>query len=516
MITITRPFVLQLRNLLRRMGLQGRSAINTVPVLFLASEEGLHIRAVNSKTALEYHQPGPLPPEQFALPIEALTACEGKRNTPVVIESTPEGQVALRWEEQGTPLERRYDDCREQVLNTWPRRPEKFATNDHRLVEALQAAAKVVDRIPSPRFAVHAAQLQGQSGKIVATDTRQALVLRGEFQFPWEDDLLVVPTDVFGFGDFPIDVPVEVGATDTHVFVRIRPWTLYLERVKDRPYPQVERACPQRADVKTRVQIPAEDREFLINSLRRLPANDKADSPVTIDCNGHMAIRARPADKTRLTELILSRSQVTGEPIRFNANRRYLEHAVALGFSELQIAHANLPCVFEDERRTYFWMGLGSADALRPSKNCLRIESARSPEAADSPQQVTTPLPVPTTQKERLPPPMPRLVRTDGHQGHAENSERPGIANGETHGATNGVSQTPATSPGTAASAGQNEGGAQETAPLDPITAAETLQADLRTALVSTSRLLHTLRKNRKQARLVETTLQSLRQLQSV
>ena len=380
---------------------------------------------------------------------------------------------------------------------------------------ALQAAAEVVDRIPSPRFALHAAQLQGKSGKVLATDTRQALVLRGEFQFPWEDDLLVVPTDVFGFGDFPIDVPVEVGATDTHVFVRIRPWTLYLERVKERQFPLVERACPQRADVKTRVQIPAEDREFLINSLRRLPANDKADSPVTIDCNGHMAIRARLADKTRLTELILSRSQVTGEPIRFNANRRYLEHAVALGFSELQIAGANLPCVFEDERRTYFWMGLGSADALRPSKNCLRIESASSPGTADSPQNTTTPHPVPTTQKERLPA-MTRIVRTDGHQNHAENSERPGIAKGETNGTTNGVSQTTSIPPGTAASAGQNEGSAQETAPVDPITAAETLQVDLRTALVSTSRLLHTLRKNRKQARLVESTLQSLRQLQGV
>ena len=106
MITITRPFALQLRNLLRRMGLQGRSACNTVPVLFLASEEGLHIRALNSTTALEYHQPGPLPPAQFALPIATLAACEGKRNTPVTIEPTPAGQVVLRWEERGLPVVR--------------------------------------------------------------------------------------------------------------------------------------------------------------------------------------------------------------------------------------------------------------------------------------------------------------------------------------------------------------------------------------------------------------------------
>ncbi|MBI3864888.1 MAG: hypothetical protein HY290_23680, partial [Planctomycetia bacterium] len=291
MITFTRQFALRLRNLLRRIGLQGRSTYKSVPVLFLASEEGFHVRAVNNSTALEYHQPGPLPPAQFALPVEALAACEGKRESPVTIESTPEGRIAVSWEDRGLPQVRLYDNCRDQVLDGWPKRPERFSTNDYSLVEALQQAAGIVDRSPNYRAALDTVQLQGTTGSVVATDSRQALVIRGQFQFPWNDDVLVLPTDVFGFADFPRDVPVEIGAIETHVFVSIRPWTLYLSRVNDRKYPKVEEACPPHASVKTRVQIPDDDREFLSRSLRHLPGRDADDSAVTVDCNGNLAIR---------------------------------------------------------------------------------------------------------------------------------------------------------------------------------------------------------------------------------
>lgn len=138
MITITRHFIWQLRNLLRRIGLQGRSNSRSVPVLFLASEEGFHVRAVNRTTALEYHQPAPLPPAQFALPIEALVACEGKRETPVTIETTTDGRISVRWEDRGLPQVRLYDDCRAEILDGWPHRPERFSSNDPCLVSALQ------------------------------------------------------------------------------------------------------------------------------------------------------------------------------------------------------------------------------------------------------------------------------------------------------------------------------------------------------------------------------------------
>ncbi|MBI3866052.1 MAG: hypothetical protein HY290_29595 [Planctomycetia bacterium] len=526
MITITRQFALRIRNLLRRIGLQGRSTYNSVPVLFLASNEGFHVRAVNNLTALEYHQPGPLPPAQFALPVEALAACEGKRETPVTIESAPEGKISVSWEDRGLPQVRLYDDCRDQVLDGWPKRPERFSTNDFRLVEALQQTAGIVDRSPNYRAALDTVQLQG-TGKVVATDSRQALVIRGEFKFPWNDDVLVLPTDVFGFADFPRDVPVEIGATETHVCVNVRPWTLYLSRVNDRKYPKVEEACPPRASVKTRVQIPAEDREFLSQSLRHLPGREVPDSAVTVDCNGHLAIRAQVAGESPVTELVLSRSQVSGDPVQFNTNRRFLEQAIQFGFSELQIVDANAPCLCEDERRSYFWMGLGAEDAIRPSKKCVRIDSAAASASQDPLNRKISRQPSQSPTPTERSPTMRRASSANGQSDHATNASDP-AHDGQQFPATAGASrpEATATSNGHAAGNGsasgattesaESNGTVQDPAALDPITAAEALQGDLRTALASTSRLLQALRRNRKQARLVENTIASLRQLQGV
>lgn len=514
MITITRQFALQLRNLLRRMGLQSRSARLSAPVLFLASAEGLHVRAVNGSCALEYHQLGPLPPAQFALPVEALAACEGSRETPVTLETSAEGRVSLRWEDREMPVVRLYDDCRERVQESWPRLPQRFSTNDHTLVTALQAAANVVDHVPTPRFAIDTVQLQGQGVKVVATDCRQALVIRGDFKFPWDDDVLMVPTDAFGFPEFPKDVPVEIGTTETHVFVRIRPWTLYLARVKDRRYPDVEGACPLRARVRTRVHIPAADRDFLARSLRRLPAREKSDAPVTVDCNGHLAIRAQVAGETPLTELVLSRSQVTGEPVRFHTNREYLEQGVSLGFGELLIVDANSPCIFEDDRRTYFWMVLNAEDALGPSADCVRMDSAAIT-TTDPREIVNIPGHVPNSPDERLSK-MVRASSRNGNENQDQNQNQSGAGNGRAQEATNGQAHRASVQNSAARSADAQHEETMETALVDPITAAEALQVDLRTALASTSRLLQLLRRNRKQARLVESTLASLRQLQSV
>ncbi len=514
MITITRHLAHQLRNLLRRMGLQSRSARLSAPVLFLASDEGLHVRAVNGSCALEYHQLGPLPPAQFALPVEALAACEGNRDTPVTIEAAAEGRLSLTWEDRGMPVVKLYDDCRDKILESWPRLPKKFSTNDQTLVTALKSAATIVDPIPTVHYALNAVQLQGKTGKVVAADTCHALVIRGDFKFPWDDEVLMIPTDAFRFPEFPPDIPVEIGATETHVFVRIHPWTMYLARVKDRKYPDVEGACPLRAGVRTRVQIPADDREFLARSLRRLPAGKECDSPVTVDCNGHFAIRAQVAGETPLTELVLSRSQVAGEPVRFNTNRTFLEQAVGLGFGELQIVDANSPCIFEDERRTYFWMVLGAEDALGPSNDCVRIESVAT--AATDPRETSnSPQHVPNAPDERS----PRMARLSSRNGndHDENHGQNGAANGhQPNGVSNGQVQGSSAQNGAATATDQPEGATQESTTSDPITAAEALQADLRTALASTGRLLAALRRNRKQARLVESTLQSLRQLQGV
>ena len=98
--------------------------------------------------------------------------------------------------------------------------------------------------------------------------------------------------------------------------------------------------------------------------------------------------------------------------------------------------------------------------------------------------------------------------RIDEQKEHPESQASNGVASG------NGDASGTAHQNGTTAPAG--DGGTKESAVTDPIAAAEAVQDSLRTALSNTNRMIQVLRRNRKQARLVETTLASLRELQSV
>ena len=320
MITITRSLARQLRRMFRRACFTGRSARRPVPALFSASSAGLSIRALSYHAAIEYRLPGSFESEQIALPIEALEACEGTRNDPVTLENVAGDRVCLRWDHRGMPHAQEYDDCRGKILEAWPVLPEKFTSTDCVILTALQRAMDTTDRNPS-RSATDAVLLQGRTGKIMATDCHQALVCSQGFSFPWDDDLLLSHSDVFGFDEFPDDDNLAMGATASHLCFQIGPWNLFLNRVKEGRFPDVEGACPFPDAIATRAHIPAEDRAFLRTTLPELPAREEWNSPITLDCNGQFVIRAKGPDDAVLTELVLSRSQVTGKPARFNINR---------------------------------------------------------------------------------------------------------------------------------------------------------------------------------------------------
>ena len=82
---------------------------------------------------------------------------------------------------------------------------------------------------------------------------------------------------------------------------------------KDARFPAVEEAIPgpdSRDDHWFR-SIPS-DGQFLQSALERLPGDEELNSPVTIDMNGKIAIRARGEEGSQVTELVLNRSRYTG------------------------------------------------------------------------------------------------------------------------------------------------------------------------------------------------------------
>ena len=210
MITITRLLARQLRSVFRSSGVHSRSHSPIgPPVVFQAGPEGLRVRAHKYDLAVEYHQPGALPVDEIIVPRDFLDDSEGGKDEPVTLENGSDGHVVAQWREKGTPqlLAIRYPSQKD--IPVFAGLPATFASNGPEFLTALAEASEVTDR-ESTRYALGCLQLRGKPGSIVATDGRQLLVQRG-FTFPWEDDVLVPSSRLFGCHDLPQGQPVLIG-----------------------------------------------------------------------------------------------------------------------------------------------------------------------------------------------------------------------------------------------------------------------------------------------------------------
>ena len=283
----------------------------------------------------------------LAIPLDDLADFEGSKDSPVVLEAAAPDRTVVRWEDRAIPQSREYDVTPVDRVGQVPELPATWASSPAELLSALAEATET--GIPdSPRYALHCVQLQGTRNQIVATDGRQLLVRTG-FRFPWPGDLLIKGSPLFACRALPRDQPVEVGKTDTHVVLRAGPWTIWLEIQKEVRFPEVERVIPQPGEVLTRLRVDAEDARFLESSLARLPGGDELNSPVTVDLNGRIAVRANAPDQPRqVTELVLSRSSYTGLPVCIATNRAFLDRALRLGFTEIGFTGVESPFVCRD------------------------------------------------------------------------------------------------------------------------------------------------------------------------
>jgi hypothetical protein len=182
---------------------------------------------------------------------------------------------------------------------------------------------------------------------------------------------------------------------------------------------------------------------------------------VTIDLNGKVCVRGSDAEGRHPTELILARSGYTGPPIRLVSDRRLLAHAARLGLCAIGFAGTDRPIVAHGENRIYAWQPLSEDAALAPAPDAICVESTSIHALPDRPPARAT-NPVDTAP--------PRL---------------------EPSGTT--------TDPRTSLAALIEE--------------AESLHATLADAKTRSHRLIAALRRHRKQSRLVQDTLKSLRQL---
>jgi hypothetical protein len=477
-IKITRSLVRQVRTVLRHAGIHKDHAASNAPVALLADGDGLRIRAHSPDAAVEYHQPGALPAEQLLLPAQFLDDCEGRNRDEVVLEPQRDGSVLAECREGKVPQLLRYDVQRLPAGAGFPAKPEQMASNPPALLAILAAATEIAPR-EATRYRLDRIELSAKHGTVAATDGRQLLIESG-FTFPWKDAVLVPNSKILSREDLPRDQPVAVGRAGNWFALAAGPWTVWLPIDTEGRFPKLDELVRRAEIAENRCRIAPTDADFLLLALEELPTDESLGYPVTIDLNGHVALRGKALGDSQPTELVLRNSDTHGEPRSFSTDRRYLSRALKLGLRDLCFFGETAAIQAQADRRSFIWMPLAKETAIRPSPNATRIESR----AADA-TAATTPL---TRAKK---------TRTKSHSSPSPTQPAEAQATDETTAKRRRVRRDPQSASG-----------------LSPIEQAKALRASLRETLGKTNELIRTLKRQEKQSRVVASTLASLKQLQ--
>jgi hypothetical protein len=239
------------------------------------------------------------------------------------------------------------------------------------LNEASQTAAK-----DSTRYALNCLLLRGKSRDIVATDSRQLLIQRG-FEWPWSDDRMIPASRCFRSASLRQAAemgPVEVGQSEKHVVFRFGPWTLGFPIDTKTRFPSVDSIVPDSSGTQTTLVLDEADHNWLAEQLPRTSRSRKQIA--TIELNGAVAVRCAEQDQSPEQEWILSHSRREGAETTFETDVGYLSRLHELGLSRVEIPKGNSPFVARDAEQTYVWMGLSGKPSPRP-ENITRLASPR-------------------------------------------------------------------------------------------------------------------------------------------
>jgi hypothetical protein len=469
MFVITRNIVRQFRAVMRRAKL-GRAGQPDAFVRVLSNCDSLRLQVVSHDVAIEHRQNGAFEAAEFWLPVATLEAVAGRSDDPVRLEPTGESGVLVRWTDKGVPRQiEAAIDCKSTF--SFPELPQTTVANGPVLWSALRDAVTTADP-SSTRYALGCVQLRGELGRVDATDGRQVLTHSG-FSFGWEDEVLIPALPVLGCRELDLG-EVAVGRTEDHVVFRVGQWSVSVRIRKEGRFPKIDSILPNQFAARSHVQLSQNDAASLADVLPRLPTNDALNDPVTLDLNGHVVIRSRETPESRTTELTLPSSQLIGEPVALCTNRKFLERALKLGFREAHIYGAESPVLCCDERRNYVWALLSKESVVPADDNALRIEP---PQPARARRNVHL-----QSRKEIV---MAASVNHGTEQSTAEKSAKP-------------AKQRLATNSGT------------------PVEQAIALRDGLATAARQANELIRSLKRNKRQTRIVESTLASLKALQKV
>lgn len=368
MITVPRTVLRNCQAVFRRLL---RKPLGPKEVVSIhAGKEGIHLRLHHAEMPAEYHHAGSHAEDTVQLPPEALAEVEAREGD-VTFENTHAGQVQARWHQGGLPRVRNFQSPNIKEKTAFPEVP-RLAPMSPLLWKAL-TEANLCTAHDNVRYALSRIQLR-KSGEVVATDGRQLLWVSG-FSFPFGQDVLIPRSSVFGCREVPVVEPVLMGLADQFVTFRMGRWTFHWKIDTEGRFPPSEKVIPDSSRAVTQFELDVCDAEFLLRSLPHLPNKKEDEAALTLDLNGQVIVRAKGDGNERVTEVVLSRSQAKGKPMRLAVPRQVWERALKLGFRHWHVITTETPVLALEASRKFVFMPLGKELIVQPAADAVRVQS---------------------------------------------------------------------------------------------------------------------------------------------
>lgn len=350
------------------------------PAVVLAARGGtLTVWTGTADAALVYTGATDGGDETQVVPMAVLEAAAGPGGGPVELAVGPKLSGAARFTDRDGPKERPFEAVLPGNQHRPPDPPDRWHPVPAALLAALHECGRTAAR-DAGRFALTRVQVQGTAGQVVGTDGRTALI-RGGFEFPFADDLLVPAVPVFGARELAAERQVRVGTTATHLVVEAGPWRVFLPRDRAGRYPDVAGAVPRHAP--TAVAIDDRDAAVLSEEVPGLPGGDADHRPVTLAAGPDgVVVRAGDAGSAAVKTVWLRRSAATGPGARAVIDRRVLLRALALGCRTARLT-PDKPVVFAGAGTTLLTVALDPALAVGPAPEPEATDPTHNPEPAE-------------------------------------------------------------------------------------------------------------------------------------
>ncbi len=333
------------------------------PVVVCEGSSGtLTVWARTDDAVLAYTAPTAGGDERLVVPMAVLEAAADSRSEAVELVVGPKLTGEARFADRGGPMCHPFDAVLPGKQHRLPDLPDDWHTVPAAFLAALHECGRTTAK-DATRFALTRVQVKGTAGQVIASDGRTAL-LRGGFTFPFADDLLVPAVPVFGSRELAAEPAFRVGRSADHLVVAAGPWRVFLPLDRTGRYPDVAGAIPRHAP--TAVTIAERDAAVLLEKVPGLPGGDADHRRVTLaaDRDG-VGVRAGDATAGTVKAVWLRRSTAAGPGVRAAIDRRVLLRALALGCRTARLT-PDKPVVFEGDDTTLLTVALDPALAVGP------------------------------------------------------------------------------------------------------------------------------------------------------